>query len=244
LLPHLTICVPAYDNGEMVREQQRVIADYPAKIRQRVTLIVVDDASPHEPVSEWMVEPEGYALQVYRVIIDEPWHHRAARNLATHLAPEGWMLVTDIDHVLPAGSAERLFNADLRPDCYYIPGRRLPDGTPHHAHPNSYILERSLYWDRVGGCDEEFNGYYGGDGPFRNRVAMFGQRVELPDVELVVYNLDGRDLTEVKGAATRAWGRKGTHWHSRQHPEVKARMKNAHLKRPENVLQFQWVRVR
>jgi hypothetical protein len=241
VISRLTIALTYYENPAMLQHQQAAIAGYPEHIRERVKLSVADDGSPEFPASDHAMEPNGYDFALFRIHKDIPWHHKAARNMAMHGADDGWCLITDIDHVLEADAAEALFASDLDPECYYIAGRRLPDGTPHHPHCNSYVMTKELYW-RTGGCNEQWN-YYGTDSIFRARIALFGKRVEMPDVKLTVYNLDGNDIGGIERAATRL-PRKGSEYHARSHPEIKKALKTAHLQKPENVLGFEWSRVR
>jgi hypothetical protein len=44
-----------------------------------------------------------------------------------------------------------------------------PAMDPYKPHPNSYFISKQI-WDRVGGYDERFAGYYGTDGDFRDRL--------------------------------------------------------------------------
>jgi hypothetical protein len=57
-----------------------------------------------------------------------------------------------------------------------------PHLTPYKPHPNTWFLTREMF-DRIGGYDERFSGYYGTDGEFRDRVHATAKAiVMLPDV--------------------------------------------------------------
>lgn len=246
----LTIALAYYENPHMLREQQRVISTWPEPVRKRTRLIVVDDASPkfpaHEAVGDWTeTYHDDWKLEIYRIKEPTPWGQLRARNLGMHVAPPGaWVLATDIDHVLPAETAERLLELKPKPGRYYTLARRMPDGSETKPHPNSYLMNREWFWDEVGGCNEDFVGYYGTDCIFRRRAALSGRAVHLDDVYLTVYNRDGIDIGGIEGAGTREWGRKKSRWHARNNHAVNLRMKTAHLKRPEKTLAFTWERVR
>jgi hypothetical protein len=49
-----------------------------------------------------------------------------------------------------------------------------PDMSPYKPHPNSWLMLRSLY-DKIGGYDERFAGYYGTDADFRDRLAAIAE---------------------------------------------------------------------
>lgn len=252
MLEHLSICCAYYRNPAMLREHHRVLSSYPSAIRERVTLIVGDDGSPEGDGAAEALEGRFKRLilelqldiRVYRLLRHVPWGSKGARNTAVWEAPDGWCLVTDIDHVLMPNDAGRLFGKNLDPSCYYILGRRRADtGEEYHPHPNSYLLTRSLYWERVGGCNEDWDGFYGTDGPFRSRINSLAKRVEMPDVKLTVYNLGGEDIGGIEGAACRDYGRKGSRFHTRMNPELVAKIDRDRLTRPERPLRREYERV-
>lgn len=183
--------MPFFENPEMLALQYRGWKAWPAKLRNRLRVIIVDDGSPENPAAN-VPRPFGLPdLRIYRVTENRPWHQHAARNLGTHEAGEGWMLITDMDHVLPAESAALLFRAmdkgKLDPATIYTLDRLEVDtgkptldrnGNPK-PHPNSFVVTRELYW-RIGGYDEAFCGLYGTDALFRERAFTIGRRGHLP----------------------------------------------------------------
>lgn len=239
----LTIAIAYYENPAMLLEQQRIISGYPADLREKTRLIVVDDGSPRDPAHKVAVQPDGYELEVYRILVDRPWGQLGARNLGMHVAPAGsWVLATDIDHILPGKCAAKLLEFKPKAGHYYTFARRMPDGSETTPHPNSYLMNRDWFWNEVGGCNEDLLGWYGTDCVFRKRAAMFGRKVELP-VHLVVYNRGGTDIGGIEGSATRAWGRKKTKWHARTNPRISGKLTRAHLFWPAKPLRFDWERV-
>lgn len=221
----------------MLREHQRIWAQYPVKIRKSMTVVIADDGSPDFPAVE-AAQDCDYDLQIYRIVPNIPWNQCGARNLAMHCAPDGWCLVTDIDHVLMPDQAEALLQVRVHSRRYYVPDRRImPSGEPYRRHPNSYLMTKEMYWE-AGGCDEDFAGWYGSDATFRRALTMVGQRVELNEPWLMLY---GRDT--LADASTTAWGRKNTEWHSANNPTLRAKKLNGPYKavRP---LRFEWKRVR
>lgn len=208
----LTLILPFYRNSGMLRLQYEGWASWPSKYRNRLRVILVDDGSP-EPAAD-VPRPKGLPeLQIYRVAEDRPWHQHGARNLGAHVAPEGWMLLTDMDHVLEPASGAALFKAmdkrRLDPDTIYMLDRIEADtrrptlnsaGQPK-PHPNSFVVTRDLYW-RIGGYDEDLCGIYGTDSAFRHRAFTIGKRGHL-NIPLTRY---WRDL--VPDASTNGLPRK------------------------------------
>jgi len=245
-LPDLTLVIPFYDNPGMLQIQFEGWAAWPEKHKRRVEIILVDDGSPNFPAAA-VTRPEGLpALRIYRVLEDRPWHQHAARNLGAHVAAEGWLLLTDMDHVLPADSARALFKemdkGRLEPDRIYMLDRVEADtglptmngiGRPK-PHPNSFVLTRQLYW-RIGGYDEDYCGIYGTDGLFKMRAFSTAKRGHL-SIPLTRY---WRAL--VPDASTDAPRKEG------REPGAKERVAAEKAARGETdvikVLQFPWERV-
>lgn len=234
----VTVAMPYYDNPSMLRLHLETWAGFPAELRDQLRFILVDDASPNSP-AEPVIRAAKFDgdIRLYRISEDIPWRWDGARNLAADQMPDGPMLITDMDHLLDRKNASRLLAMEVRPDTHYVPARVNADGSAKPAHPNSWIMQRSLYWE-IGGYDERFSSYYGKDAVFRKRAMAVSRRVELKDLKLILY---GRHV--VPDASTTSFGRKDSDYYSAHHPEVRAVMKTAHLKRPELTLNFAWERL-
>lgn len=241
----ISLVMPFYLNSRMLALQYQGWSEWPEDLKTWFRVILVDDGSP-EPAA--VVErPDGLPeVQIYRVLEDRPWHQHAARNLGAHIADDGWMLMTDMDHVLTAEAAQALVKRidRLDEDMVYTLHRveadtGLPtlgrDGKPK-PHPNSFVLTRDLYW-RIGGYDEDYCGVYGTDGLFKQRAFTVGQRGHLKHVALTRY---WREL--VADASTTTLARK-----EGRHEGAKAAIARAKWERGEEhevkVLQFPWERV-
>jgi hypothetical protein len=240
----LTLVMPYYDNGKMLALQYHLWTRWPGKHRNRLRVIIVDDGSPNAPAAN-VPRPHGLSqLEIYRVAEDIPWHQHGARNLGAHVAPEGWMLLTDMDHVLSAESAAALFKAidrgGLDEGTVYMLDRVEADtgkptlgrdGKPK-PHPNSFVMTRATYW-RIGGYDERAT-IYGTDKLFRERAFAMAQRGHL-DIPLTRY---WRDL--VPDASTTTLPRK-----EGRDAAAKRRIMAEITAAPEDrkVLAFEWKRV-
>lgn len=163
----VTLIVPFYENPNFLRQQIAWWGTYPAWLREHLSAIIVDDGSP-TPARLPDVVP--FPIRLFRIDVDVRWNWLAARNIGFHEAPEGWCLVTDIDHVLPETTATSLVFGRHDPGTIYGLSRIEHDGTPLAAHPNSWMITRAMFWT-VGGYDEALSGHYGTDGEWRRRLA-------------------------------------------------------------------------
>lgn len=181
-----TIVMAYYENPTMLREQLSRIRALPADLREDLELVVVDDGSPNHPAVH---ENAGVPFQIYRIGVDVRWNQDAARNIGVRHARTEFVLMTDIDHIVPEGTLRRIVESDeWQRDRAYSFGRATlssmnPDVlVPYKPHPNTWFLAKKLF-DRVGGYDERFAGYYGTDGDFKVRLLQKASKwVQLPDV--------------------------------------------------------------
>lgn len=244
-MPDLTLVVPFYDNVEMLRLQFEGWVGWAEKRKRRLKIILVDDGSPHPAID--VPRPGGLPeLEFYRVLEDRPWHQHGARNLGADRAPEGWLLLTDMDHVLTDQAARALFkrmdHGVLDPAAIYMLDRieadtglpTMQNGKPK-PHPNSFVVTRETYW-RIGGYDEDFCGVYGTDALFKERAFRIARKQHL-NVPLARYS---REI--VPDASTRTLARK-----EGREPGVRKRIMAEKAARGEadtiKVLQFPWKRV-
>jgi hypothetical protein len=167
----ITLILPYYENPRFLRQQLAWWGTYPAHLRERLSVIVVDDGSPTAPASEVLTQqPVPVSLRLFRLEVDVRWNWLAARNIGAHHAPRGWMLLTDMDHVLPASTLDALVYGRHSAAVIYGFSRVEHTGEVLAPHPNSWYLTREQFW-RVGGYDEALSGHYGTDGDWRRRCA-------------------------------------------------------------------------
>lgn len=240
----LTLIMPFYMNGSMLALHYRTWRDWPAKLRANIRVIIVDDGSPENPAAN---VPRPYGLpdvQIYRVTEDRPWGQNGARNIGAHEAPDSWLLLTDMDHLLTGESAAALLKAigkgRLDEGTVYMLDRVEADtgkptlgkdGQPK-PHPNSFVMTREMFW-RIGGYDERSCGIYGTDRLFRERAFSVARRGHLA-IPLVRY---WRDL--IPDASTTSLPRK-----EGRDPVARARIFAEIAAAPEErvTLNFPWVR--
>ena len=161
-------------NQGMLDEHLRRLERLPAGVRDELELIVVDDGSPN---GEAQAREIGLPVRVFRIDVDIRWNQDAARNIAAHKADASWLLLTDIDHLVPQRTFEWLLDNKLQKKTVYRFQRMTLDAiggkkdalTEYKPHPNSWFMMRGMY-ERIGGYDERFAGHYGTDAEFRDRA--------------------------------------------------------------------------
>lgn len=196
-MKRISLIMPYYDNPEMLHIHLANWRGWPRKVSQRFEFILVDDGSPNHPAAEELVKApalDDLDIKCFRVPVDKPWHQHAARNIGAHEAKGNWLLLTDMDHLVPQSTAEALLKIDDRcgtlniPDVFTFtrrdaPGlekKMHPKTGEEHPHPNSFCMTKDTYWT-VGGYDEDFCGIYGTDGMFRKRLWSIVNEVYLPE---------------------------------------------------------------
>lgn len=203
----MTLVVPYYDNPQMFAEQQRTWLAFSAEVRQALHVIVVDDGSPrHRADGQVLSETRGAlaSFRVFRTGVDVRWNWLFCRNLGVEQATTEWVLMTDMDHVVPETTWHRVMVGPLdQHHAYRLSRVQAPDMAPRNPHPNTWILTRHMFLNRIGGYDERFSGVYGTDGEFHGRVELWAQRiVVLPEVTVVYPD------SVVPDACTTTYGRK------------------------------------
>jgi hypothetical protein len=170
-----------YINPSMLARHYALLDRLPKELKAAFRLIVVDDGSPEGP-AEPPTGKLGFPVSIYRMLQDIRWNQDACRNLAVAKAETDWVLLTDIDHLMPAETLHAAMTGKFDPKRAYNFSRvSEPDLKPYKPHPNSWLMTRKLY-DRAGGYDERYAGIYGTDGMFRSRVAEVAKVSKLPEV--------------------------------------------------------------
>lgn len=179
---HVTIVLPFYEAHEFLATHLQAWWMYSDTIKRHLSAVIVDDGSP-EPLCPIRSRP--FPIRVFRIGVDVPWNWLAARNIGAHHAPDGWLLMTDMDHVLPADTAHALIYGKHDPSIVYAFSRREHTGEPVNPHSASFFMTRQMFW-RIGGYDERLSGVYGTDGAYRKRV-MSQTWIRVLENELIRY---------------------------------------------------------
>ena len=181
--PRISLVFPYYDNPQMLRFQLGVIAQYSLEVLSGCEVVVVDDCSPTFPARPVVQEFDLPNLRLFRVGVDRPWNQDAARNIGAYESRGDYLLLTDIDHVIPGETLRELAAVDDQNRVYTLARKAHFSDTVIPSHVNSYFMARSLYWS-IGGYDEDFWGTYGSDSLFRRRIHKSAPIVELSAARL------------------------------------------------------------
>lgn len=237
--PALTLIYPYYNNAGMLAAQIRNWNGYPVSVREQIEIIVVDDCSPREPAKRVFDKHVlNCAHRLYRINKDVRWNWIAARNLGAKEAKDGWLFMTDMDHMLTAANVKpimyMIFAGRLDMSTYYTFERRdAPNLTEYKMHPNTYLIHRKLFW-RNGGYDEEFSGYYGTDGYYRKLLDRVSDECLLEGLYVVRYP---REV--IRDASTTDYERK-TEYDKSKKLKMREKLRKG---LPQKVLTFPWERI-
>lgn len=174
----VTVIYPYYENARFFASQIQGWMAYPDDLTLRMTVLVVDDGSPVPAV---LPDERPCQMRLFRIEQDLRWNWIGARNIGFHHAVDGWCVVTDMDHVIPADTMRAVVYGDHDPAVIYGFSRREHTGVSVTPHPNSWLMTREMFW-RVGGYDEALSGRYGTDGEWRRRCAAVAPIHILSDV--------------------------------------------------------------
>lgn len=203
----VAFCLPYYMNQGMLDRQIDSIAALPKGLRDLMEMIVVDDGSPDKPKPTY--RSPGCPLRIFRIGQDVKWNQDAARNIAAYEAQARWLLLTDIDHLVPVNTWQLLYQRKLNKDYVYKFGQRKtldrdgpkPKVSDYKPHPNSWIMTRGMYW-QIGGYDERFAGNYGTDADFRDNI------LKRTSIELLPLDIWRVPRTTIPDASTTTLQRK------------------------------------
>ncbi len=210
--PLISLVFAYYENPKMLELQWEQISQYPSVVKERVEVVIVDDASPLFPAVKVPRGPNLPRVRIFRIDNDVPWNQDAARNIGAFEARGTWLFLTDIDHIVPAETLKYLLTMEMETTDFYSFGRRKFGGTEmRDSHPNTYFMARDLYWS-IGGHDEDYAGIYGKDFLFRKRALKISREVLLETLLIdrvgskIISDAGTRTITRRNTLRQRVWG--------------------------------------
>jgi hypothetical protein len=208
----LSLVMPFYENPRMLHRHLLVWRDeWPDEAKRDVEIVIVDHGSPTETAAAalaamWDGDLTGLPLiSLYRVLEDRPWHQHGARNLGAHVAAAPWLLMTDMDHIVPPstltdvlwllpslqrndvltfGRVDAPATLTWRAEHWRDFVRTRRDDGSLKPHVNSFVVNRKRFW-KVGGYDEDLCGIYGTDRHFRDRLMRRADVTHLEHAPLI-----------------------------------------------------------
>jgi len=156
----ITICVPFYQNPDMLALQIETWNRYPDQAKKALRFIVVDDGSPEPARIDHQTDVD---LQMYRIREDILWNNTGAKNLAADKAETSHVLFLDIDHVIEPDNIMTLLTNTYEPKTVNIFKRITQKNEERPANTYLVLMNRAEFLD-LGMWDEDFAGGYGVDG--------------------------------------------------------------------------------
>lgn len=249
---HVTLLTPYYCQPLMLERQIEEWWMYDRAYGSRLTILIIDDGSPrkaaHYVVSQKKVLPDFLDVRLYEVKENIPWNTPGVFNLGFEEAPDGWVFLNGLDHLLTAEELTRMMEAidsgALDSGKAYRPLRRKMQAGGHTVeyHPpyGVLLMQRSAFW-KAGGYDEDFSGWYGKSSHLFQRSLRRQTPIENTDKFMVHYY----PSSVIEDAAVKDWGRKGSNRHVVLNEALMDKIKK--IKRegynPKNYFRFTWNRV-
>jgi hypothetical protein len=191
----VTFIYPYYENRAFFGAQLARWRSYPADMRAHLRVIVVDDGSPRHQAIDVVKAfgPLPFSLRLFRIGVDVRWNWLAARNIGAYHAADGWLLLTDMDHVVPNETLHAVIYGQHDAATVYAFSRTEHTGQVVNPHSASFLMTRGMFW-KVGGYDEALSGHYGTDGVYRRELAKRARIKVLKDV-LIRHEYQGDSST-------------------------------------------------
>jgi hypothetical protein len=208
----LSVIYPYYNNRMMFIHHLGQWERMHPHVSKHIEFIIVDDCSKRCPLEDDFknFDPEHINISGYRILDDILWNVGGAKNLGAQQAKGEWLLITDMDRMIPE---HVLYSCilDLNKPGHYYQFRQMHDDwtTRRGIHQGTVLVKASDFWD-VRGYDEDFSGAYGHeDGHFLKKLGKHGLKRIVENQRIICYDKatgirDATSNMEQKGRAENA----------------------------------------
>lgn len=194
----ITYTMLYYRDSIFLEEQKKNWCGWPRATRQKFQFLIIDDGSPAEDSAIQKYVHNGCInLMVYTIQKDLHWNIGGARNLAFHVAPTDYVLLTDSDLLVPHtialaclemvrsdknSASKQVSESHVAMKTIFLSFNRVfNESGQRRPHPATMMLTKDTYW-MCGGCDEDFVGGYGMTDPHFKWRAARTKNVEVSNV--------------------------------------------------------------
>ena len=198
----LTYSLSYYNQGkEAIMKHINMWKEYPKEIRDKISFYLMDDCSK-EPLNEVLKDEDFQDLDIhiYCVEVDLYCNISGIRNLSARECKTDWMIVLDMDTLVPVKMAFELIKLieKNQKGVSYKFNRIVPDNKRDNrhgkTHPAVCLLRIDDYW-KVGGCEEDLVGNYGMTDPTFFWKAKGKMRVvEMRNIFMIHYSEGEADI--------------------------------------------------
>lgn len=235
---HIYIIYPYYDNPKMLEIQVENWNRYSGDLQDRITFLLVDDASPNHPAKP-IFDELRHRKMLFRVLENIPWNQHHARNIGAHEAKgdNPWLFMSDMDIVLTPEACNDMVekaigHVDAEKRYHTFDRHYIGDIAEPKYHCNTFLVKKRAYW-AVNGYDVDYAGMYGGDGRFLQQLRQVAphlhhgmpskhikQNVQCTEDPVILW---GYETEACEDANTREWGRKNTEYHDNYRKKLGAK---------------------
>lgn len=143
---------------------------YSAELLDSIQFIIVDDGST-VPVT--LPDQLNLNILLLRIHQDIPWNNGGGRNLGAVYARSDKVLFTDIDHIFPEKTLQKLIDINrFGKNLYRFRGQFEDGHWDNKICHNIYAMSRARFFE-FHGYDEDFSGHYGGEDTFLLRYHRY-----------------------------------------------------------------------
>lgn len=208
----ITLCYPYYNQPEMLSVHYDLWSRYPYDFQ----VVICDDGSQVSPAKDVPVPSSLKGrIKIFKIKKDRPWNWHAARNICAYEADKGWLILTDLDHIVSGQAiaqaegldSKKAYNftryeySTMKPTLHPITGKPKP-------HPNTWCMSKKTYW-KIGGYDERWSGVYGGDGSYATRARRIAGLTILSEP---IYRVPRTSIGDASGEGARRKAERPKNW--------------------------------